>query len=112
MDVAGDAARGLARARAPRPTSSSSTSCCPTWTATACCAPCAGGRATPVLILTARGDEADKVRGFRLGADDYVTKPFGLLELLARVEALLRRVGARGRAAARRRPGALRRRAR
>jgi DNA-binding response OmpR family regulator len=46
---------------------------------------------TPVLILTARGDEADKVRGFRFGADDYVTKPFGLMEFLARVEALLRR---------------------
>jgi len=50
-----------------------------------------GGSRIPVLILTARGDEADKVRGLRLGADDYVTKPFGLLELLARVEALLRR---------------------
>src|ERR687896_1162350 len=49
------------------------------------------GLAMPVLILTARGEEADKVRGFRLGADDYVTKPFGVLELLARVEALLRR---------------------
>lgn len=49
------------------------------------------GSRVPVLILTARGDEADKVRGLRLGADDYVTKPFGLLELLARVEALLRR---------------------
>ena len=49
------------------------------------------GSAVPVLILTARGEEADKVRGFRLGADDYVTKPFGVLELLARVEALLRR---------------------
>jgi len=49
------------------------------------------GRRTPVLILTARGEEADKVRGLRLGADDYVTKPFGVLELLARVEALLRR---------------------
>lgn len=44
-----------------------------------------------VLVLTARGDEADKVRGLKLGADDYVTKPFGLLELLARVESLLRR---------------------
>jgi DNA-binding response OmpR family regulator len=48
-------------------------------------------RATPVLILTARGEESDKVRGLKLGADDYVTKPFGVLELLARVEALLRR---------------------
>jgi DNA-binding response OmpR family regulator len=45
----------------------------------------------PILILTARGEEADKVRGLRLGADDYVTKPFGLLELLARIEVLLRR---------------------
>jgi DNA-binding response OmpR family regulator len=49
------------------------------------------GLTMPVLILTARGEEADKVRGLRLGADDYVTKPFGLLELLARVDALLRR---------------------
>ena len=49
------------------------------------------GRPLPVLILTARGEEADKVRGLRMGADDYITKPFGLLELLARVEALLRR---------------------
>jgi len=45
----------------------------------------------PVLILTARGEEIDKVRGLRLGADDYVTKPFGLMELIARVEAILRR---------------------
>ncbi|MGA9836815.1 MAG: response regulator transcription factor [Gemmatimonadaceae bacterium] len=49
------------------------------------------GVMTPVLILTARGEEADKVLGFRLGADDYVTKPFGVLELLARIEAVLRR---------------------
>jgi two-component system alkaline phosphatase synthesis response regulator PhoP len=46
---------------------------------------------TPVLLLTALSEEAHKVRGFRLGADDYVTKPFGLLELLARIESLLRR---------------------
>jgi DNA-binding response OmpR family regulator len=49
------------------------------------------GVTIPVLILTARGDEADKVLGFRLGADDYVTKPFGRLEIMARVTALLRR---------------------
>jgi two-component system response regulator MtrA len=49
------------------------------------------GHDMPVLILTARGEEADKLAGFRLGADDYVTKPFGLAELLARVTALLRR---------------------
>jgi DNA-binding response OmpR family regulator len=49
------------------------------------------GSAVPVLLLTARSEETDKVRGLRLGADDYVTKPFGVLELLARIEALLRR---------------------
>lgn len=49
---------------------------------------------TPVLCLTARGAEMDKVRALRSGADDYVTKPFGLMELLARVEALLRRSAA------------------
>lgn len=45
----------------------------------------------PVLFLTAKGEEIDKVVGLKLGADDYVTKPFGVQELLARVEALLRR---------------------
>lgn len=49
------------------------------------------GFATAVLILTARAAEADKVRGFRLDADQYLTKPFGLLELLERVKALVRR---------------------
>ena len=48
-------------------------------------------RSTPVLMLTARGEEIDTVRGLRTGADDYVTKPFGLMELIARIEALLRR---------------------
>ncbi|MAI42208.1 MAG: response regulator transcription factor [Candidatus Azotimanducaceae bacterium] len=46
----------------------------------------------PILVLTARQEEVDKVRGLKSGADDYVTKPFGILELLARVEALLRRI--------------------
>src|SRR6187549_1985892 len=45
----------------------------------------------PILMLTARGDEADRVLGLDLGADDYVTKPFSIRELLARVRALLRR---------------------
>ncbi|UCD23429.1 MAG: response regulator transcription factor [Gemmatimonadota bacterium] len=49
------------------------------------------GLEMPVLILTARGEEADKVLGLDWGADDYVTKPFGTLELLARIRALLRR---------------------
>lgn len=46
---------------------------------------------TPVLLLTARGEEGDKVLGLELGADDYVSKPFSLRELLARVKAMLRR---------------------
>lgn len=49
------------------------------------------GITTPILVLTARGEEADKVKALRLGADDYVTKPFGAMELLARAEAMLRR---------------------
>ncbi len=49
------------------------------------------GIATPVLMLTAKGETIDKVLGLKLGADDYLTKPFEMIELLARVEALLRR---------------------
>ncbi len=49
------------------------------------------GRRVPIIMLTARGQEIDKVLGLKLGADDYVTKPFSFLELMARVEALLRR---------------------
>src|SRR3954453_250145 len=53
----------------------------------------ARGSRVPVLFLTAKGEEIDKVVGLKLGADDYVTKPFGIHELIARVEALLRRSG-------------------
>lgn len=53
------------------------------------------GSHVPVLILSAHKEEAAKIRGFRLGADDFVTKPFSVLELMARVEALLRRSGVR-----------------
>ena len=55
----------------------------------------AEGFALPVLLLTARGEEMDRVRGLKLGADDYVTKPFSLLELIARIDALLRRISPR-----------------
>jgi DNA-binding response OmpR family regulator len=58
-----------------------------------------GGSDLPVIMLTARGQEIDKVLGLKLGADDYVTKPFGFMELLARVEALLRRSRGGGRIA-------------
>jgi two-component system alkaline phosphatase synthesis response regulator PhoP len=49
------------------------------------------GLITPILMLTARGQTSDKVNGLKIGADDYVTKPFNMQELMARVEALLRR---------------------
>src|SRR5205823_3377395 len=55
-----------------------------------------GKNRVPILILSAKGQEIDKVVGLELGADDYVTKPFSLRELLARVQALLRRAEAGG----------------
>ena len=51
------------------------------------------GSSTPILMLTAREEEADKVLGLELGADDYITKPFSMRELLARVKANIRRIG-------------------
>jgi two-component system alkaline phosphatase synthesis response regulator PhoP len=53
------------------------------------------GNNVPIIMLTARGQEIDKVLGLKLGADDYITKPFGFLELMARVEAVLRRATGR-----------------
>ena len=54
------------------------------------------GSRIPIIMLTARGQEIDKVMGLKVGADDYVTKPFSFLELMARVEAVLRRAGGYG----------------
>jgi DNA-binding response OmpR family regulator len=51
------------------------------------------GVTTPIIMLTAKGEEIDKVVGLELGADDYITKPFGLREFLARIKAVLRRQG-------------------
>ncbi|MDD6160954.1 MAG: response regulator [Oscillospiraceae bacterium] len=60
----------------------------------------AQGKETPVIMLTAREEESDKVMGLELGADDYITKPFSMRELLARVKANIRRTGMTGGAAA------------
>ena len=54
------------------------------------------GNRTPIIMLSARGLEIDKVLGLKLGADDYVTKPFSFMELLARAEAVMRRLGGAG----------------
>ncbi len=54
------------------------------------------GVATPMIMLTARGETVDKIVGLKLGADDYVAKPFDMMELMARVEALLRRTSSNG----------------
>ncbi len=56
-----------------------------------CKAARASGITTPIILLTARGEEIDKILGLELGADDYITKPFSVRELLARVKAILRR---------------------
>ena len=53
----------------------------------------AQGLRIPIIVITARSQEVDKVRGLELGADDYITKPFGLAELVARIRAVLRRTG-------------------
>ena len=53
-----------------------------------------GESSVPIVILTARGDESDRIVGLELGADDYVVKPFGIRELIARIRAVARRSGA------------------
>ena len=55
-----------------------------------------GTRNIPVIIVSAKGDEKDKVQGLNLGADDYIAKPFGMLELLARVKANIRKTAVTG----------------
>jgi two-component system, OmpR family, response regulator len=92
VEVAKDGVRGLARARAAKPDLIVLDLMLPGMDGFRVLrALREDGEGMPVLILTARGEETDKVRGLRLGADDYVTKPFAFEELLARVEALGRR---------------------
>ena len=84
----------IAAARERRPISSCSTGCCPASPASSCAAGCGRGRkrkALPIIMLTARGEESERVRGLATGADDYIVKPFSVPELIARVRALLRR---------------------
>ena len=93
--TAGDGAGGpRARPGPPARRASSSTSACPRSTASTSSAPLRRDSAVPIVILTARGDETDRVTGLELGADDYVVKPFSPKELVARVRAVLRRAEA------------------
>ena len=81
--------------RAARPTWCCSTGCCRSCPGSSSAASCAASADTahlPIIMLTARGEEPDRLRGLDTGADDYITKPFSLDELIARVRAVLRRV--------------------
>ena len=93
VDVAHDGPAAVVQALDRcRPTWSCSTSCCPASTASRSAGGCRPDRPVPVLMLTARDDETDVLVGLGVGADDYMTKPFSMRELVARVHALLRRV--------------------
>ena len=91
-EAAADGAEGLARALAWRPDLILLDVVLPTMDGYEVCRRLrAQGAATPIIMLTARGEEFDKVLGLELGADDYVTKPVGVRELMARIKAVLRR---------------------
>jgi len=91
VEVAGDGRRAIDRARAFAPDLIVLDLTLPDWDGLELFGLVRQGGKTPIIILTARGQKADKIRGLQLGADDYVTKPFDLEELLARVHAVLRR---------------------
>ncbi len=92
--VAGDGEDGLRQAREWSPDLMILDVMLPKMTGLDVCRKLRGdGVEVPIIMLTARGQEIDKVLGLKLGADDYVTKPFSFMELLARAEAVLRRCG-------------------
>ena len=94
--TAADGAAGLERARAQKPDLVILDIMLPKLSGLEVCKTLRGeGFSAPIIMLTARGQEIDKVVGLRTGADDYVSKPFGFMELMARAEALLRRTGVR-----------------
>jgi two-component system alkaline phosphatase synthesis response regulator PhoP len=94
--TASDGAAGLEKARTEKPDLMILDIMMPKLSGLEVCKTLRGeGFEKPIIMLTARGQEIDKVLGLKLGADDYVTKPFGFMELIARSEALLRRTGGR-----------------
>lgn len=95
VDAAHDGAAGLAAARDDAPTLVILDVMLPVMDGLEVCRRLRGEGAVPILMLTARGDETDRVVGLELGADDYLPKPFSPRELLARIRAILRRSEAR-----------------
>ena len=85
---------GSARGR-PSPTSCFSMSASPTRMDSRCAGSCRSRSSVPIIMVTAKGEEVDRVVGLEVGADDYVVKPFGIRELVARIRAVSRRTGER-----------------
>ena len=93
VTVASDGGQGLAKFRAIKPDLVLLDVMMPVMDGWAVCKAIRADSQTPIIMLTAKGETDDKVTGLKSGADDYVTKPFEMKELLARVEAVLRRTG-------------------
>ena len=97
VEVARDGEEGLKKARSQAPDLLILDVMLPKMTGLEVCKILRGeGNEVPIIMLTARGQEIDKVLGLKLGADDYITKPFSFMELMARAEAVLRRVKGHG----------------
>ena len=94
VTVASDGGQGLAKFRAIKPDLVLLDVMMPVMDGWAVCKAIRADSQTPIIMLTAKGETDDKVTGLKSGADDYVTKPFEMKELLARIEAVLRRTGA------------------
>ena len=93
VTVANDGGQGLAKYRAIKPDLVLLDVMMPVMDGWSVCKAIRAEAQTPIIMLTAKGETDDKVAGLKSGADDYVTKPFEMKELLARVEAVLRRTG-------------------
>ena len=93
VKVAGDGGQGLAEFRAIKPDLVLLDVMMPVMDGWAVCKAIRAEAQTPVIMLTAKGETDDKVAGLKTGADDYITKPFEMREVLARIEAVLRRTG-------------------
>ena len=93
VTTAGDGGQGLAKFRSIKPDLVLLDVMMPVMDGWAVCKAIRADSQTPIIMLTAKGETDDKVAGLKSGADDYVTKPFEMKELLARIEAVLRRTG-------------------